>query len=1037
MDVTKEKIIKNGFVDRRTAIQMLDLCETNLPSVVSAFNIETKLVGLQKLYYNSEDLERAIREVDEFYEAHYLGKYVYENIVSLNILKRRNIKHVNIPVHYKHILRGKYNTKSSVFYNKKEIDNLKFIIETENKEGVKIEGYLNREKMIDIFEIVDKTYKMNKLAQGFDIVTQKYKKEIFYKESDVKKAVEELKIFFENHYFSTEVKGMLNSKELTDNEIEKIDIPKHYSGLLRKTYATKTGRVAYKKEDIDRIVKNLESMNNFLLESKQKESYIKEKDENSKKLIESGEYINSSEALKMLSFAPTNFKLLKTLREANYLSAIILKGKYYYYSVKDIENIIEMREKFFEEYVPIGSDKCNKYFEKYQTRFRTHSYKLEKYDVPLYCHGCTEEYGYSYSGMGALKISEVKECLNKYEKREKSIINKSMSGETSFETFLIRLEAYVYWEGFKSESPYTKTKFVEYVEKDLNRKVAKRTIDGKIRRHINLGLAIKNMLDRYNIEEVYLLSDAQINFYIRTLEFKTLQYDLYSFLSSVNVDLKKLGLVSKLNFKFNNIANPRKEYREISTDQEKDLYNFEVYANVFNFLSNVDNHIPKILKELESDGSVVYASVWLYLILHMNNAWRNGDCNRFPELIIKDLIEEYGIDDIKWFKNNTLTVVQSHAIIFRVRQWEMRMSKTQMNGVFFCSDELAPAFATSVIILHLYKYNYSTISQSGDLKLIMDFGNNDNDVSKSMINNFFKPANIKNFKFSSKKFNKSIMTYIYYIANLNGDSKALVYAREMRRHLNIDSTTNYIDFDIKKIEAISKHLFARGEFGYIPALLAQKVLGCEEIGSFDEITSRIQVINTAFNDVQNINHTTKFLNIMRSERQNVIDMISEKSFSECQEILTDIFVRNLPSKYGADIQCLLSKTGCKMPNLDNGDECSCLDCPYHIPSIYALSRLCNSLINNYKEYLGLPKNMKLTDFKTYLLESPDKSSALNSRNRMQLGLKIERRKVLLIEAIKKYGAEYVYRCLDIDREEFKLLSNFVKLDFYERYPELL
>ena len=56
---------------------------------------------------------------------------------------------------------------------------------------------------------------------------------------------------------------------------------------------------------------------------------------------------------------------------------------------------------------------------------------------------------------------------------------------------------------------------------------------------------------------------------------------------------------------------------------------------------------------------------------------------------------------------------------------------------------------------------------------------------------------------------------------------------------------------------------------------------------------------------------------------------------------------------------------------------------------------------------------------------------------MQLGLKIERRKVLLIEAIKKYGAEYVYRCLDIDRDEFKLLSDFVKLDFYEKYPELL
>ena len=1038
MDMTKEKLIEDNFVDRRTAIETLDLCETNLPSVVSAFNIETKLVGAQKLYYNTKDIERAIKEVDEFHKTHYLGKYVYENIVSLDILKRRNINSVSIPAHYKHILRDKYNIKfSTIFYNKKEIDDLKTIIETENQEGIKIEGYLGRDEMIDIFEIVDKTYKMNKLVQGFGLATQKSKREIFYKEEDVKKAVEELKNFFENHYFSTEVKEMVSNKDIVNNGIEKVDIPKHYSGLLRKTYSGKSGRVAYKKDEIDKLVKKLDDINNALIESKQIESENKKKEENNKKLIESGKYVDSLEAIKILSFAPTNFKLLKTLRDANYLSAVVLKGKYYYYSVEDMKNIIKMREKFFKEYVPIGSYECNKYFEEYQTRFRAHSYKLEKYDVPLYCYGCTEKYGASYSGMGALKIADVKECLKKYEEREKSIIDKSISGETPFETFLIRLEGYAYWEGFKEESPYTKSKFVEYVQKDLSRKVSKKTIDGKIRRHINLGLAIKNMLDRYSTEEVYLLSDSQINLYLRTLEFKTLKCDLYSFLSSVNVDLKKLGLVSKLNFKFNNIINPRKEDVETLENQEKDLYDFEVYANVFNFLSKVENHIPKILDELKSNGSVVYASVWLYLILHMNNAWRNGDCNRFPELVIKDLIEEYGIDDIGWFENNNLTLAQSHGIIFRVRQWEMRMSKTQMNGVFFCSDELAPAFATAVIILHLYKYNYSTISQNIDSKLIMDFGNDDNDVSKSMINSFFKPANIKGFKFASKKFNKSIMTYIYFIANLSGDSKALVYAKEMRRHLNIDSTTHYVDFDINKVEAMSRQLFERGEFGYIPALLAQKVLGGEEIGSFDEVTNRIQTINAVFNDVQNINNTTKFLNIIRSERQNVIDMISEKSFSECQEILTDMFARNLPSKYGGDIQCLFSKTGCKMPNLDDKDECSCFDCPYHIPSIYALSKLCNSLVNNYKEYLGLPKNIKLKDFRSYLLESPDKSSTLNKKSKMQLGLKIERRKVLLIEAIKKYGAEYVYRCLDIDRDEFKLLSDFVKLDFYEKYPELL
>ena len=56
---------------------------------------------------------------------------------------------------------------------------------------------------------------------------------------------------------------------------------------------------------------------------------------------------------------------------------------------------------------------------------------------------------------------------------------------------------------------------------------------------------------------------------------------------------------------------------------------------------------------------------------------------------------------------------------------------------------------------------------------------------------------------------------------------------------------------------------------------------------------------------------------------------------------------------------------------------------------------------------------------------------------MKLGLKIERRKVLLVEAIQKYGKDYVYRCLDIERDTFKFLSDFIKLDFFENYPQLI
>ena len=94
------------------------------------------------------------------------------------------------------------------------------------------------------------------------------------------------------------------------------------------------------------------------------------------------------------------------------------------------------------------------------------------------------------------------------------------------------------------------------------------------------------------------------------------------------------------------------------------------------------------------------------------------------------------------------------------------------------------------------------------------------------------------------------MTYLYFIANTSGDNKALIYAQELRRHVNIKNTTHYVNFDIEQIESLSKQLFQRGEFGYIHALLSQKVLGNGETGSFEEMTNQIMQINAVFRSVK-------------------------------------------------------------------------------------------------------------------------------------------------------------------------------------------
>ena len=1012
--------INSNYLDNKDTFKMLETNRDYIINIVSEFNIRTITKG--KLYYNIEDLQMALKEVEKFHEEHYPSKYVYENILSKYEVEKNNIKQVIIPNHYRGILRKKYNFRNiSVFYRKDDIDNIssKEVLPDEDK-------FIDRHSVLKIFEIESDRFILKPAVEGFGIETMRKGTSLLYRLKDVERAVEEVKNLFDNHYTQKQATEILGARAVYSSKIEKIYIPKHYNCLLNKTYSNLNIQVVYRKSDIDALRKELYNKQIKALELKEKK--IRES------VIPKG-YLNTKDTLKKLSYNSKS-TLLKTLVDEKYLRHVVIKNKNYY-NIEDINSIIKKRDEFLKEYVPIGSKECNDYFEKYNTKYKHHSKKLKKYEFPLYCRGLSHKYGKTF---GALRRADLEEYLKSFEDRMSFQVSTDKIGKTPFETFLIRLEDYPKWKGFEKESLYTKEKFTDFVYKNLDKNTAKVTTNLNIRRNITLGTVIRDILDRYDVNEIYLLTHSQINLYMNTITVRQTKIDLYNFLKQVNMDLKKLGLGSTLKFNFDKVKNPNLIPADKLLDNtQKDLYDFEVYSKVFNYLVDIDYHIPKIIEELESKNSVVHASVWLYTMLHLNNAWRNSDCNRFPELIIKDLIAEYEIKDIKWFNNNRLTLPQSKAVIFRVRQWEMRLSKTQMNGVFFCSDQLAPSFATAVIILHLYKYSSNIINKGehDDNKLIMNFGNNE-DVDSYMTKKFFKGANIKRFKFSSRKFNKSIMTYIYFLANISGDNKALVYAQEIRRHLNIKSTTHYVDFDIDKIESLSKQLFQRGEFGYIPALLSQKVLGNGETGSFEEMTNQIIQINAVFGDVQEINNTAGFLNIIRSERQNVIDMISEKSFKECQEDLTNIFTGNLPSKCGSDIQCLFSKQGCQMPNLDDEDkdDCSCFDCPYHIPSIYALTQLCNNLIDNCKDYLGLPRDVELKDFKKYLLENPNTIPHLSKKSKMKLGLKIERRKVLLAEAIQKYGNEYVYRCLDIERDTFKFISDLIKLDFYETYPQL-
>ena len=74
MSTTKGKRL-DGFIDKSTAMGMLECDEKKFTSIISDYKIKTDIVG-QFEYYKLSDIEKIIKEVNDFFNTHYSLSYV-------------------------------------------------------------------------------------------------------------------------------------------------------------------------------------------------------------------------------------------------------------------------------------------------------------------------------------------------------------------------------------------------------------------------------------------------------------------------------------------------------------------------------------------------------------------------------------------------------------------------------------------------------------------------------------------------------------------------------------------------------------------------------------------------------------------------------------------------------------------------------------------------------------------------------------------------------------------------------------------------
>lgn len=807
----------------------------------------------------------------------------------------------------------------------------------------------------------------------FEKISDGYSVRLYYLKQDVEELALKVKSFFKEYAIIDEFN--IAPHRIRKSSVQSLSMPKGYNPIFFKerlgNIEYKAYKTVYNRKEMESLSRELSILENQLTTNDLNEDTIKDED-----------YILLKDALCLLNY---NDRVFKKIRKENKIREIkVLKNILIHKD--DINNLLSKQKEFYAEYID-GKSISEKYLDGKDNYPLLK--KLKVYDVPLYAQIKSKATSLGASG-GVYKISEIEDLL-------KDRINYDIECDTPFETFIARLESMSGWAGFSKESSYTSEIWFKYVKRILNTTVSKGgVLSGIISKYIKATTLIKDMLDRYNKSEVYKLTTSEINLYFKSLDLTTQKQILYNFLKFIyqNIIMDKNNDIS-YKIQFIKLSDSDLLESENVSEYEKGvssdiIYDFEVYSKVFQYQTDIKMHVEKSLSEIEKSGTCIYASTWLYVMLHLNNAWRHGDVRDFPALDVDDLILQFGISDFSWFRYNNIELSKARGVVSRILQWELLISKTQMEGRFFCSDDLAPALSTAILILTLYNNNLPVKKDT-----LIDFNTKHNNVSKATLKKFFKDLDVEDFTFSSRKFNKSVMSYITFLANLSGDKKAIEYAKYMRSHIKNLSTLHYIDFNIEAVEGLSSMLFARGEFGYVTSLLLSK-LNEGKLTNFEEATEQIYMINKAFGDASTLSATVGFLNTVRGDRLSVLRYLCEMSFEECQELVTDLFARKLPSKCGSDIQCLFSKKGCQRPDLNSEDNSSCFNCPYHIPTIYSLTTLCESIIN---------------DLKRYNLES-------RVPNKFKLQLSIHKKKLVLSEAVQKLGSEYVFNCMGISRDDF-------------------
>lgn len=419
----------------------------------------------------------------------------------------------------------------------------------------------------------------------------------------------------------------------------------------------------------------------------------------------------------------------------------------------------------------------------------------------------------------------------------------------------------------------------------------------------------------------------------------------------------------------------------IKTD-EQEIYSPKQFLDYYTYIKDINLHIQRAIQSRD------YAITWLFVLMHVIDAWRPSDIIKLPNVAL----EVTNIQTFDQILETELQIEQAQAIINHLYSSVERMyiSKTGALGHFLVNQDMVVPTATVLIIAELHRRNEK------DHRLFK--------IGKRKFVTFDKKTHFQPFfdkqpqliDFQSLKMNRTLLTYFFYsIVGGNGNSDiAYEFSQQLRGHTNRNSTATYIQSvnNDGPLNQVSLNLFNRGHFGWLYHHIIH--LSIPNVSQLDlkVKTAFIEQLKSEYSPYQ-LEQISHFLIRQQNSKESLALKLSSFSNQDLKTLLLKIYKDEMPAKL-QHVQCL-TYPSCSYPT-----STTCLHCEYAIPKIYVL-------ISIQHEINRLVESIQKTEF-----------PAIRVRDSKLLFQILD----LLSQAVQQFGKPYVQTFINLTNVKQKMIT---------------